>query len=337
MYSNSKNDISHDAQSAASDELAVRAMYERDPYPGLGAGLKDMSFFTDPIAPELAKRERVRFLDAGCGTGHYLVGVAKNYPSWDCFGIDLSAASLQVASDLAKLHKTKVSLRRGSYLEPLPFEGQFDVIAALGTIHHAAEPVAALRTLRAALRDDGYLLVHLYGLRLDREKFDIKEILNIFEPDLDNVEQRYFIYEALIKHRRRHWLRKILQMPLIDILMSGRTWLRNLLRHSRGIVWSPPFTARFESPTAPWIDHFCHPCERAYEVPEVIELVRDGGFEIYRMLGQGREYPQLIPDEWGADYAQLSQEAKWRISELLAFRGGSFRMILRKSSDRRAQ
>ncbi len=158
MYSNSKNDIDRDTLSAVSDESAVRAMYERDPYPGLGAGLKDISFFTDPIAADLAKRKLVRFLDAGCGTGHYLVGVAKKYPNWDCFGIDLSAASLQVASDLAKLHKANVSLRKGSYLKPLPFEGQFDVIAALGTIHHAAEPVVALRTLHAALRDDGYLL-----------------------------------------------------------------------------------------------------------------------------------------------------------------------------------
>jgi len=124
-------------------------------------------------------------------------------------------------------------------------------------------------------------------------------------------------------------------MPLIDIFMSGKTWLRNLLRWSRGIVWSPAFTARFDTPTAPWIDHFCHPCERAYEVPEVVALVRSAGFEVYRMMGQGREYTQLVPDSWGATYAGLPEEAKWRLSELLAFRGGSFRMILRKLTESR--
>jgi SAM-dependent methyltransferase len=330
MYSNSKNDVIPGAQSSASDESAVRSMYERAPYPGLGAGLKDMSFYLDPIRDELAARGQVRFLDAGCGTGHYLVGVAKDHPSWDCYGMDLSQASLDVATQLAQKHGAKVTVKRGSYLEPLPFDN-FDVIAALGTIHHAAEPMAALRNLRSALRDDGFLVMHMYGLRIDREKFDIKEMLSIFEPDLNNVGRRFAVYDALMRHRRRHWLRQLVQMPLIDILMSGKTWLRNLGRRAKGVVWSPGFTTRYDSPTAPWIDHFCHPCERAYEVPELAELIRGAGFEVHRMLGQGREYAQLIPQEWRADYDRLPDHAKWRLSELLAFRGGSFRLILRKA------
>jgi SAM-dependent methyltransferase len=210
------------------------------------------------------------------------------------------------------------------------FEGSFDVVAALGTLHHSADPIAALANLRMMLRDDGYLLMHVYGLRIDRQKFDIKEMLDIFEPDLTKIDHRFKFYDALMRHRRRHWLRKILQMPIIDILVSGKIWLRNLLRRSRGIVWSPGFDARFDAPTAPWIDHFCHPCERAYEVPEVVEMIHKSGFEVHSMLGQGREYRQLIPKEWQPKYDELSIEAKWRLSELLAFRGGSFRMILRK-------
>ena len=46
-----------------------------------------------------------------------------------CSGLDLSQASLDVASELAKLHGASVTLKRGSYLDPLPFEAQFDVIA----------------------------------------------------------------------------------------------------------------------------------------------------------------------------------------------------------------
>jgi SAM-dependent methyltransferase len=283
-----------------------------------------------PIDADLRSRTRVRFLDAGCGTGHYLVGVAKNHPDWECCGIDLSSASLQVATDLAKLHGASIEVRRGSYAESLPFEGQFDVIAALGTIHHAADPVAALRNLRSALRDDGYLLMHLYGLRIDREKFDIKEMLSILEPELSNIDRRFFFYDALMRHRRRNWLRTLLEMPLIEILNWPKVWLRNLVRRRRGEVWSPPFTDRFTAPTAPWVDHFCHPCERAYEVPDVVELAFRGGFEIVHMLNQGREYPQLVPPEWQSHYDALSIEAKWRLSELLAFGGASFSMILRK-------
>jgi SAM-dependent methyltransferase len=332
MYSNSRHDRRADANAASADEQAVRDMYERAPYPGLGSGLKDPGIFIDPLKGELVGRTGIRFLDAGCGTGHFLVGVAKARPDWTCSGLDLSQASLDVAFELAKLHGATVTLKRGSYLDPLPFDDKFDVIAAIGTIHHAADPVGALKNLRASLKDDGYLVMHVYGLRLDREKFDIKEMLDIFEPDLNKVDRRFEIYNALIWHRRKHWPRHLLQMPLIDVLMSGKIWLRNLLRRSRKEVWSPPFTDRFKSPTAPWVDHFCHPCERAYEVPEVVELVRKSGFRIERMLGQGREYPQLIPEGWRADYSKLPDEAKWRLSELLAFRGASFRLILRKDS-----
>lgn len=292
-----------------------------------------MSPLLTPIADQLARIPNLRFLDAGCGTGHYLVGVAKKYPQWRCCGIDLSQASLDQAKALARMHGATIDVRRGSYSETLPFEGTFDVIAALGTIHHAADPVAALKNLGNALREDGYLLMHLYGMRIDRQKFDMKEMLDIFEPDLRNVERRFFYYDALMQHRRRHWLKQLLQMPLIDVLMSGKIWLRNLLRRSRNEVWSPPFTDRFTSPTAPWIDHFCHPCERAYEVPQVIDLIKKSGFRVERMLGQGREYPQLIPEGWRADYSKLADEEKWRLSELLAFRGASFRVILRKGRE----
>ncbi len=333
MYSNSQFDRAHDTGAVQADQSSVRRMYEQAPYPGLGAGLKDMGLFLDPIRDELARRGGVRFLDAGCGTGHYLVGVAKRHPDWHCCGIDLSSASLDVAAKLAELHGARIEVKRASYLDPLPFDAKFDVIAALGTVHHAADPLSALRNLRSALADDGYMLFHVYGLRLDREKFDIKEMLDIFEPDLCNIERRFAVYEALMRHRRRHWLRRFAQMPLIDIYAAARNAVRNALRRARSVVWSPPFTARYDAPTAPWIDHFCHPCERAYEAPEIYELIRAAGFRIERNLGQGREFAHLLPPEWRAEfgYDSLPEECKARLSELLAFRGGSFRFVLRKA------
>ncbi len=251
MYSNSQFDVSPDAKAAARDETDTRAMYERAPYPGLGAGLKDMGIYFDSIMPELQARKNVRFLEAGCGTGHILVGVAKQNSAWDCYGIDLSQASLNLATQLAEKHGAKVTVKRQSYLDPLPFTEKFDLIAAIGTIMCCSDPVAAMRNIRSVLKDDGYLVIHLYGLRVDRKKFDIKEMLSIFEPNLDNIDRRFAIYDALMKHRERHWLKHLLQMPLIDILSGARVWLRNLMRRTRGIVWSPPFTDRYMEPTAP--------------------------------------------------------------------------------------
>ena len=97
FYTNSKSDVEGMDSARAADEGAVREMYEAAPYPDLGTNPKDLGLYLNPIAGELTKREGVRFLDVGCGTGHILVGVAKGHPDWRCSGIDLSQASLDVA------------------------------------------------------------------------------------------------------------------------------------------------------------------------------------------------------------------------------------------------
>ena len=81
--------------------------------------------------------------------------------------------------------------------------------------------------------------------------------------------------------------------------------MRNLVRRSRKVSWSPSFRETYREISAPWIDHFCHPCERAYEVPEVRRLIKESGFKVTHMLAQGREDMRLIPSEWGERYARL--------------------------------
>ena len=330
-YSSSLHDIDPSGETLKRDEGAVKAMYEAAPYPDLGANLKDMSLYINPVLADLESRAQVRFLDVGCGTGHYVVGVAKQHPKWRCYGVDLSGPTIAIARQLAEMHGARVEYHQGTYLEPLPFEPGFDVICALGTIHHTADPVAAMKAIRGILRDDGYLFLHLYGWRADREKFDIKEALSILEPDLMNHRRRFELYDALMRHRRRRWLKRLLTTSPYDAYVLARNYSRNLWRRIRGISWSPPWWARYDAPTAPWIDHFCNPCERAYEVPEVKALLEASGFKVVHMLHHGRVFPQLIPPEWKAAHDALDDWAKWRMSELLVTGGGSFGMILKKA------
>lgn len=332
-HSNSQHDIQPGREARRHDEEAVRSVYEKSPYPDLGTALKSLAIYLDPLRAELERRTNVRFLDVGCGTGHVAVGVAKKYPEWAVCALDLSNASLEIARELAKNHATKVDFRRGSYLDPLPFEdGPFDIISCMGTIHHCAEPVAAMRTLRSALKDDGWMLLHLYGWRIDRGKFDLKEILSVFEPNLENVDRRFQFYDALMRHRRGRWIKRMATTSPLDVYIGLRTRLRNIHRSLRKISWSPSWTANYDEPTAPWIDHFCHPCERAYEVLDVRELLEASGFEVVRMLRQGQEYRNLIPSEWRPAYERLGEWEKRRLSELLAEGGTSFSMVLRKVS-----
>lgn len=329
FYSNAKTD--QDSTARAADEQSVRGMYEFAPYPDLGADLKDLSRFFDLIRGDLARRQRVDYLDVGCGTGHILVGTAKANPSWTAHGLDLSEASLNVARQLAERHGAKVTIARGSYLDPLPFQGPFDVISAIGTIHHCSDPVAAMKNLRGYLKQDGYLLLHLYGMRCDQEKFDIKEALSILEPDLTHYDTRFRHYRALVDHRRGRWLERLARTSPRDAYAAIRDAVVNFNRKRKKVSWSPGFREDYAMLDAPWIDHFCHPCERAYEVPEVRALVEGSGFKVLHMIGQGSERLSLIPPQWRSRYDKLDAWEKYRLSELLSPGGRSFNMILQQA------
>lgn len=314
-------------------EDSVRRFYERKPYPDLGAAPKDMRRWLAPICDELEARPRVRYLEAGCGTGHGAVGTAKLFPHWEVHAIDLSRPSLEIAEKLARKHGVDIAFHCGSYLDPLPCGGDFDVISCAGTIHHAADPAAALRNLLAHLADDGYILVHLYGKALDRGKFEIKEALSLLEPDLDNVERRFALYRGLMRRRRPGPVDRLLDLSPRTAYRALRTFARGRWRRARGVSWSPPWNIEYREPSAPWVDHFCHPLERAYDVRDVEALATAAGLEVVHMLGQGREDLSLLPPEWRADYARLDQWSKWRLMELLQKAPASFALIGRRARD----
>ncbi len=331
MYSNSKFDESKQSDAVNDDTGAVKTMYEYAPYPDLGANLKDPSDYIKHIQGEMAGRKNICFLEAGCGTGHHLVGTAKRYPDWKCSGIDLSSASLEIARQLAANHSVNVDVHQGSYLDKLPFEEKsFDVISAMGTIHHCSDPVGAINNLAKYMKDDGWMFMHMYGMRCDQKKFDIKEMLSIFEPDLTKYEKRFSFYNAYIKHQKKDWVRYLANLSMMDVYHIIKKKIYDWKRKKAGITWSPAFTEKFDEPNSPWIDHFCHPCERAYEVRDLQDTIEKSDLEVVFMLGQGREDFRFMPPEWMLEYQRLSPWDKWRLNELLAPGDSSFRMILKK-------
>lgn len=330
-YSNSNHDHLSLVEGYQKDEKLTRDLYEYSPYPDLGDDLKNQDKYLDHL-PEDFKKKRNVYFDAGCGTGHYIVGIAKQYPHWRCIGVDLSQAALQIAQQLANKHGVKnVEFIHSSYLDPLSVDEKFDIISAMGTIHHCADPDKAMKIMYGLLKDDGYMLLHMYGWRADREKFDIKDMLNILEPSLTNYNSRFEFYRALIKHKKGRLLKRIVNTSLYDLYSALKIKLIYQKRKMRKISWSPPWHYDYQELSSPWIDHFCHPCERAYEVPGIQSLITDSGFKVKHMLSQGKEFPQLIPHAWKYRYSQLGPWEKYRLSELLATGGGSFAMILEKA------
>jgi SAM-dependent methyltransferase len=107
-----------------------------------------------------------RILDAGCGTGHRTIDIARQFPEANVLGIDLSPRSIQVAIKQAGSDGvSNVSFQEGDLLQ-LADTGKYDLILANGVLHHLLDPAAGLRCLAEGINEKGALIVwlfHTYG------------------------------------------------------------------------------------------------------------------------------------------------------------------------------
>ncbi len=103
---------------------------------------------------ELGPGDRV--LDAGCGVGLMSLWFAEQVaPNGETTGIDLSTAHIEEARSHAAGTSLPVQFIAGDMLAA-PFEtGSFDLIFTGNAIHHARDPIEALREMSYLLRPGG--------------------------------------------------------------------------------------------------------------------------------------------------------------------------------------
>ena len=99
-----------------------------------------------------------RVLDAGCGPGRYVKGLAA-------LGAEAHGIDFGLGIDVARAHTAgldNVALVQGSVLEP-PFAKQsFDLVFTKGVVHCTPNPSGAVRQLSGLVKPGGYLFVWVY-------------------------------------------------------------------------------------------------------------------------------------------------------------------------------
>ncbi len=104
---------------------------------------------------------RVRVLDAGCGTGVSTEYLAHLNPEATVLGIDLSDQALATATERCRRSQaTNVSFRQLSLYDVDQIPGQFQWINCVGVLHHLPDPERGLRALASKLAPGG--LIHLF-------------------------------------------------------------------------------------------------------------------------------------------------------------------------------
>ncbi len=124
---------------------------------------------TNEISTLAASRERLKLLDAGCGTGGTFAWIARSHPGFDLHGVDLSPLALE---------HTK---RRGfenmmaSSVETLPYpDDSFDGLISLDVLYHEGlDEEKALAEFFRVLKPNGFLILNLPAFEMLRGRHDI--------------------------------------------------------------------------------------------------------------------------------------------------------------------
>ncbi|MFM7426874.1 MAG: class I SAM-dependent methyltransferase [Elainella sp.] len=239
--------------------------------------------------------QRIRILDAGCGSGvgtEYLVHLN---PEAEVVGIDLSAGTLAVATERCRRSGAeRVQFQQLSLFDAAQLPGEFDLINCVGVLHHTPDPMRGIRALAQKLAPGG--LMHI------------------------------FVYSELGR-----WEIKLMQQAIALLQGEQRGDYRDGVQVGRQILAALPETNRLVRREAErwaienhrdecFADMYVHPQEIDYNIDSLFELIDASGlefvgfsnpktWELDRLLAKA---PDLLERTQG-----LTDQQRYRLIELL--------------------
>ena len=233
----------------------VAAQYESWVYPkpimDLAEAVAKRGYFDvgDPadvrrkLWPKKVEPDALDILIAGCGANQAAYIALRN-PEARVVGIDVSEASLAHEKYLKQKHDLRnLELYRLNLEHAASLGVTFDFIVCSGVLHHLSDPGAALRRLRDGLKPHGVMQLMLYGyyprvgVQMLQEAFRVLGL----QQDVAGIK--------MVKHT-------------LDDVISRWHHIKAYRDPDRGF-------------DAGLVDTYLHARERAYTVPEVLQLVSE--------------------------------------------------------------
>jgi SAM-dependent methyltransferase len=241
------------------------------------------------------KRQDIRILDAGCGTGvgtEYLVHLN---PYASVVGIDLSAGALNVARERCKRSgANRVEFHHLSLYDVAQLAGEFDLINCVGVLHHLGDPIRGIQALASKLAPGGFMHIFVYG---ELGRWEIQLMQKAI---------------ALIQGEKRGDYR--------DGVQVGRQIFASLPENNRIVKRERERWSLENQRDECFADMYVHPQEIDYNIDTLFELIDASGLEfigfsnpgfwqLERLLGKA---PELM-----ARAGELSDRQRYRLIELL--------------------
>jgi SAM-dependent methyltransferase len=258
------------------------------------------------IWPEGRPKRRMRILSAGCGTvqAAYLAHTQRDH---EVIGVDLSSASLGHQRFLQERHGLhNLRLYQGDLRDIAQVGDSFDHIVCTGVLHHMADPDAGLAALARVLAPQGTLLLMVYGATARAGV--------------------YMVQDAL----RR------LQVPQSPAGVAFARELVAQLPAHHYAQWYVGAAAELAHDAA-FVDTFLHQQDRAYTVPELLDLVEAQGLTHQAWVDNALYYPEAALARFSPAVVNavtaLPEREQWAVVEMLTQRIGMHTCVLRRSDD----
>jgi Tfp pilus assembly protein PilF/2-polyprenyl-3-methyl-5-hydroxy-6-metoxy-1,4-benzoquinol methylase len=153
---------------------SVRQQYEENPFPrwvrlppaGRTVAIQSMLRHQFPQAP-IPMADNTRHTDmliAGCGTGRHAIEATRQISRARVLAVDLSSASLAYAiRKTRELGISNIEYAQADIMQLAGIGGSFEVIEAVGVLHHLADPKTGWQQLVSLLRPGGFMRLGLYS------------------------------------------------------------------------------------------------------------------------------------------------------------------------------
>lgn len=248
----------------------------------------------------------LRILAAGCGTMQ-AAWYAYTNPTCEVVGIDISEASLAHEKYLQARHSLKnLRLFKSDLREVGDLGESFDLVASTGVLHHLADPGEGLRALAEVMAPGGAFVGMVYASTWRTGVYMMQDVFRRLGVKQD-AEGVAFARAALELTPAWHYVKLY-------------TSTAPELSHDSALV-----------------DTFLHPQDRAYTVPQLLDLVEGAGLQLQGWFENACYYPDatFAPDtELFQRISALPDRDQWIVTELIAPRSAMHNFVARRDPPR---
>ncbi len=273
----------------------VRDIYVDHPFPRRDPEderkrLRESSFGQIKLVKNLlwgGKKDKMRILDAGCGTGDFVIYAAEQLKDTgsEIIALDISESALDIVKKRAEIRGLKNIIYICDSILNIPKLGlgKFDYIVCSSVLPHLDSPSEGLKILNDVLAEDGGMGIQIYA---KYGRYPIEILQKIFKkiPEEDLNKKIKNAEELVACLPKNHWFK--------------------ILTHN----------AKYSELK---YDMALHSYTSSYSVPELYELVNGAGLSIIRFVNKMEYDPSFYLRGKFPEFKELSAPEQHEIAELL--------------------